>query len=312
MNGFWVCGIISLIIYCILYDWTYIFIYFLIFSGYLYLSHKFVPESAAKFNSPRRKMSMASWSDPDSPEIHGHVKCRMSKSLQFMDDFKKATGRKITVTHLVMKMAADTLANYKDFTGKLVCGCYVPYETVDISCMVNLDDGNDVGLFLIPDLSNKSLSQLHDEFDEKLKNLRHGKGYEIHKKNTGLVNFLPPSISGVLLELTGFISTFLGYDNPEIGFNKHICGSMAITNIGSGGIEKCYVPIPRFLRVFGFLALSSMKDEPVIDDGKIVVDKVLSIMFSFDHRFGDGTRGTKALGEMQKRLENPYEFFKIE
>ena len=89
------------------------------------MSHKFVPESAAKFNSPRRKMAMASWSDPYSPEIHGHVKCRMGKSLQFMADFNKATGRRMTVTHLVMKMVADTLANYKDFTGKLVCGCYV-------------------------------------------------------------------------------------------------------------------------------------------------------------------------------------------
>ncbi|OMJ94819.1 hypothetical protein SteCoe_2005 [Stentor coeruleus] len=255
---------------------------------------------------------MASWSDPDSPEIHGHVRCRIGKSLEFIENFNKVTGKKITITHLVMKMAADTMANYRDFTGKIVCGCYVPYETVDISCMVNLDDGKDVSLFLIPDLNNKSLSQLHDEFDEKLKDLRHGKGYEIHKKNTGSVNFLPPSISGVLLELCGFISTVLGYDNPELGFKKHTCGSIAITNVGAGGIEKCYVPIPSFLRVFGFLALSSIKEEPVIDNGKIAIDKVLNIMFSMDHRFGDGTRGTKALSEMQKRLENPYEFFRIE
>ncbi|OMJ73734.1 hypothetical protein SteCoe_27504 [Stentor coeruleus] len=257
-------------------------------------------------------MAMASWNDPFSPEIHGHAKCRMGKCLQFIDDFNKATGKKITITHLVMKMTADTLANYKDFTGKIVCGCYVPYETVDISCMVNLDNGEDVDFFLIPDLNNKSLTQLHDEYDEKLKNLRTGKGYEIHKKITRLFNFLPPSIAGVLLELYGFISIFLGYDKPEWGLKKHTCGSMAIANIGTGGIEKCYLPIPSFLRVFGFFALNTMKDEPVIDNGKIVVDKVLSIMFSFDHRFGDGSRGTKALGEMKNRLENPYEFFRIE
>lgn len=312
MNGFWVCGIISLIIYCLLYDWAFIFIYALMVGGYFGLAHIFVPESAAKFNSPRRKLNLATWGDPDSPEVHGHFKVRIAKSLQFIEDFNKATGKKLTITHLVMKMAADTMAEFPEFTGKLVCGCYVKYDTVDISCLVNLDGGKDLAFFAVTDANNKSLQKFCEEFEEKVESLRHGEGRKMHNKATGITDILPPSISGVLIELTGFISTVLGLDLPMWGIKRHMCGSMTITNIGANGLEVGYAPFPPVIRVPGILALSSIRDQPVIDNGQIIIDKILTINFTMDHRFGDGTRGTKAMGEMKRRLENPYECLKIE
>ena len=86
---------------------------------------------------------------------------------------------------------------------------------------------------------------------------------------------------------------------------------MIITNVGSGGVEVGYAPFPTVLKVPGLLALSSIREEPIIDNGVIAVDKVLTIFATVDHRFGDATRAVQMMHEMQKRLENPEEYLKI-
>lgn len=43
-----------------------------------------------------------------------------------------------------------------ELNGKIIFGRFVPYETCDVSCLVNIDDGNDVGFLLVKDIANKS------------------------------------------------------------------------------------------------------------------------------------------------------------
>ena len=312
MNGFWICGILSLIIYSIMYDWAYISLFLLMVSGYFLLSFIFVPASASRYNSIRRKIAIGTWSDPDSPECQGHFKMRIGNTLKFIEQFNKETGRKLTITHLTLKVVADTLKEFQDFNGKLAFGYFVPYDTIDVSCLVAVEGGKDLDFVCVRSAATKSLVEICDEVANSVKNVREGEGYKTHKKATSPFKFLPQSIAGVVMEISAYLATPLGIDLPVFGVNKSPCGNLIVTNVGSQGVEIGYAPFPSIMRVPSILALSSIKEEPVIENGRIIVDKVITALATIDHRYGDGTRGMKLANEVKKRMEAPNLYMKIE
>jgi pyruvate dehydrogenase E2 component (dihydrolipoamide acetyltransferase) len=309
MNGFLVCSIISLIIYTFLYDWTFIFLFLSFFSAYLLLERIFVPESARKINNLRRKLAIATWSDPDSPECHGHMKVKMTETQEYIEKFFQETGKRLTITQVVIKACADVLADYPDITGKLVFGYYVPYETVDISCLVSLEGDKDLSFICYSDANRKTMGQIWDESQEKLKSIRTGDGLKMHKKASSPFKLLPTALGGILIEICSFLAIPLGIDLPMWGIKRHPCGSLIITNVGNRGFDIGYAPFPTVVRVPAVFALSSIKVEPVVHQGCIETAQVLTILFTLDHRFGDGTRALKALNQIKEKLENPFEAF---
>ena len=311
MNGFLVCGLISLIIYSVLYNWTYISLFLFFFILYLALERVFVPKSAHKLNNIRRKIAIASFSDPDSPECHGHMKVKISKAQDFIEEFHKATGKRLTITHIVLKASADVLSNYPDVTGKLVFGSYVPYDSVDISCLVTLEGDKDLSFVCYSSADHKTLGQIWDESQEKLKSIRGGDALKMHKKASSPFKLLPSALGGVLVEICSFLAIPLGVDLPMWGLKRHPCGSLIITNVGNRGFDVGYAPFPSIVRVPAVIALSSIKQEVVVEAGQIATANILTVLFTFDHRFGDGTRALKLLKQIKEKLENPFEAFTL-
>ena len=55
----------------------------------------------------------------------------------------------------------------------------------------------------------------------------------------------------------------------------------------------------------GIVAVGTVKEKPVVHDGKGVVASMMNATISADHRVGDGAEAAVFLGEFQKNLENP-------
>lgn len=55
----------------------------------------------------------------------------------------------------------------------------------------------------------------------------------------------------------------------------------------------------------GIVAVGTVKEKPVVRDGKVVVASMMNATISADHRVGDGAEAAVFLGEFQKNLENP-------
>ena len=54
----------------------------------------------------------------------------------------------------------------------------------------------------------------------------------------------------------------------------------------------------------GIIAVGTVKEKPVVRDGKVVVASMMNATISADHRVGDGAEAAVFLGEFQKNLEN--------
>jgi pyruvate dehydrogenase E2 component (dihydrolipoamide acetyltransferase) len=84
---------------------------------------------------------------------------------------------------------------------------------------------------------------------------------------------------------------------------------LEITNVGSLGLDTAYVPLVPYSRVPILLALGSVRDSPVVRDGKVVVGKTMKVNATFDHRFIDGFHASVLSRVVRDWFEHPYQRF---
>lgn len=80
-------------------------------------------------------------------------------------------------------------------------------------------------------------------------------------------------------------------------------GTFTISNLGMFGVEEFSAIInpPQG----AILAVSAVKEEPVVRDGQVVVGRVMRVTVSADHRVTDGAQVARFLQELKDVLENP-------
>jgi pyruvate dehydrogenase E2 component (dihydrolipoamide acetyltransferase) len=80
-------------------------------------------------------------------------------------------------------------------------------------------------------------------------------------------------------------------------------GTFTISNMGMLGVEHfAAVIVPPQAAI---LAVSAVKDKPVVRNGQVVVGKTMMLTVACDHRIIDGVVGARFLNEVKRFLENP-------
>jgi pyruvate dehydrogenase E2 component (dihydrolipoamide acetyltransferase) len=80
-------------------------------------------------------------------------------------------------------------------------------------------------------------------------------------------------------------------------------GTFTISNMGMLGVEHfAAVIVPPQAAI---LAVSAVKEKPVVRNGQVVVGKTMMITVACDHRIIDGVIGARFVNEIKRFLENP-------
>lgn len=82
-----------------------------------------------------------------------------------------------------------------------------------------------------------------------------------------------------------------------------------ITNIGSLGLEMAYVPLVPYSRVPILLATGAVSETPVVEEGEVVIRKVMKVSATFDHRFIDGFHAASMSRILKRWMEDPGHHF---
>lgn len=93
-------------------------------------------------------------------------------------------------------------------------------------------------------------------------------------------------------------------ENQTISIDEMRDSTFTITNIGSLGGGFLSVPIINSPNA-GILGVHLIREMPVVEDGKIVVGRVLPFSLVFDHRVIDGAEAVKFGNALIKYLEDP-------
>jgi 2-oxoglutarate dehydrogenase E2 component (dihydrolipoamide succinyltransferase) len=80
-------------------------------------------------------------------------------------------------------------------------------------------------------------------------------------------------------------------------------GTFTITNGGIFG-SMMSTPIPDYPQS-AILGMHSIKDRPVVIDGKVEIRPVMYVALTYDHRVIDGKEAVEFLVEIKKYIEDP-------
>jgi len=255
--------------------------------------------------STRRKLAIATWSSPSEGNIYGKMTIDMTNALGYLHFLREEKKEKVTITHLVGKAAGMGLKLTPDLNGRIVFGCYVPHQTVDVSFLVALPSGTDLAKFKVCNIDQKKSFEIANELGKGALALRQGKDNDF-EKSKGFLKILPTWLIRPLLWATGYVTGALGIDVKFLGLEKFPFGAAIITSVGMLGIDEGFAPPTPFARVPVYVVVTRVKDRPVVYNGQVVIRPELDLMATIDHRFLDGFQGAILAKNIRQCLEEPW------
>ena len=79
-------------------------------------------------------------------------------------------------------------------------------------------------------------------------------------------------------------------------------GTFTITNLGSIGV-KYFTPMLNYPEA-AILGLGKIEERAIVENGKIVIKKILPLSITYDHRSVDGATASKFMLSVMKSLES--------
>ncbi|HTR54978.1 MAG TPA: 2-oxo acid dehydrogenase subunit E2 [Kofleriaceae bacterium] len=259
-----------------------------------------------------RKIALGTWRTTHDPSVYGSLTLRMDAALEYIEAFRAATGRRITVTHLIARAAAAVFENTPDANAMIRFGRIYRRKRIGVFFQVAMEDPDtgkiDLSGATIHDPQTKTLLEILDECEKRFAKVR--KNTDEHlSKTRNLMKRLPIAAMGPLLDLTSFASYTLNLDLTWAGIPRDAFGSIMITNIGALGLEEAYVPLVPYSRVPLLLALGAVKESAVARDGRVGVEKTMRVCATFDHRILDGAHAASMAKTLRAWMERPFEHF---
>ncbi|CAN5421823.1 hypothetical protein BH09MYX1_BH09MYX1_18570 [soil metagenome] len=243
-----------------------------------------------------RRMALGTWKTVGDPSVYGTIKLRADAVTSYIAAFRDLTGKKLTITHVMAKAVAIVLAKMPDANAILRRNRLYLRKDIGVFFQVAMEDAvtkeADLSGATIFDAHEKTMEEIYDEFSLKVSRVKSGKDKELEGTRSTFKK-IPYRFLGWFLDVLGYLSFELNLDLRFAGVPKDPFGSAMVTNIGSLGLEEAYVPLVPYSHVPLLIAVGTVQDEAVVEDGKVVVGKVLRACATFDHRVLDGMHASR-------------------
>jgi pyruvate/2-oxoglutarate dehydrogenase complex dihydrolipoamide acyltransferase (E2) component len=205
-----------------------------------------------------RRIAIGTWKNASDAQVYGTLEMRMEKTVAYLEAWRKATGKRLTITHLVARAAAAAMRDLPDANAMLRFSRVYLRKNVDVFLQVvlpNEDSGKvDLTGVTIRDADKKSLEQISDETERRIRAARRGEDKELEKTRSSF-RLIPLAVVGLFLRIIGFLTYTLNLRLP--GMPRDPFGSLMITNVGSLGIDTAYVTFDhRFIDGFHAAVMS--------------------------------------------------------
>jgi pyruvate/2-oxoglutarate dehydrogenase complex dihydrolipoamide acyltransferase (E2) component len=258
-----------------------------------------------------RRMAAVAWSAPADPTIYGAIDLDMTAALAFLAKESERTGEHLTVTHLVSKAIADTLAEHPECNCIIRRGRIFARDDIDLSVLVAVppDEASheqeaDLSGVIVRNADRKSIADIAREIRENARKVRKREDPFLARTKK-LFDRMPPELMGPLLRLVARLQYDFNLDLSTLGIPNDPFGSAIVTSVGVLGISEAFPPLLTFTRVPAVLALGAVQDKPSVRDGEVVVVPSMRIGATFDHRVVDGFQGGKLAKTFKAIMHDP-------
>lgn len=302
MNALIVLGIVTFLIYNLLIDATFMKIYLPIVAIYWVLT-----QTVFKTNDKlwkRRRITAASWDAPGDPTAYIPVEYDVTDLVEYLENRNHNNPNKpsLTMTYAVTKAFGIGFTEGIPNVGRVAFGQFRSFDTIDVSVLADSQGGKDLVPVNIRTPHSKSLEEIAEIIKAKASKVKAGKDEE-HNKNMQAADFLPTFIFGPILAIVSYISLNLGWNVPLVGAKGDMYPPLVITNVGTFGLEAGFAPLPPMAAMI-LGCMGAIQDKAWVVNGEIKIRKILTIVYTIDHRCGDAALAIKSLRIIKKCLEN--------
>lgn len=255
-----------------------------------------------------RKLSMAIWKKPADPSVYGQLEIDATALLKRLEEEKAGGGAKITLTHLLIKAMALTLARFPEMNVLIRRGRLYLRDHVDLFVQVAIEegDGSDLSGATVRDAHQLSLKQIAEQLSGQSRKIRSGEDPNLkHSKQT--LKVLPPRLMKWTLRLLETIAFDWNWNARFLHLSTNPFGAVMITNVGVFGLETGLAPLVPFSRTPLVMTVGALTQKPVAEEGQVVVRPILPLGFTIDHRIIDGFLAGKGAKYLKEIFKNPRE-----
>jgi pyruvate/2-oxoglutarate dehydrogenase complex dihydrolipoamide acyltransferase (E2) component len=255
-----------------------------------------------------RKIAIGTWRTAYDPSVYGTLKLRADHIVKYVEEFRRRTGKHLTLSHVMAKAVAITLAEMPDANAILRWNRIYLREDIGVFFQVAMEDAEtgevDLSGATVFDAHTKSLEQVVDEFQAKVDKVKAGKDTELEGTRSTFKS-IPYFLLNTVTTVLGILLYTFNLDLRFAGVPRDAFGSAMVTNIGSLGLEEGYVPLVPYSRVPLLLAVGAIQREAIIDGDAIVPGQVLRVFATFDHRVLDGMHAAKMAKTLKRLFDDP-------
>eukprot|EP01015_Nassula_variabilis_P025120 TRINITY_DN4861_c0_g1_i3.p1 TRINITY_DN4861_c0_g1~~TRINITY_DN4861_c0_g1_i3.p1 ORF type:complete len:239 (+),score=39.40 TRINITY_DN4861_c0_g1_i3:62-778(+) len=208
-----------------------------------------------------------------------------------------------------LKAVGNLLELAPDLNGKICFGKFVPYNNINVSCLVSIGD-KDLAMMLIKDIDTLYVEDIAQKVFERAQKIKKNEDKE-HKQRTDSAQFLPSFMVQVMLNVAHFATVTLGINLPQFGLQRHSFGGAMVTSIAGFGITNATAPLIKFSGAPAVVTVNSPEKKAVYKDNQIQIANIVNINFNVDHRFMDAGRTVKMQKAFFDVFENPQRYFKL-
>jgi len=262
--------------------------------------------------SPFRHIALGTWRTAYDPSIYGSLTLRMQEALRYLHAYRSATGRHLTVTHMMAKVVGHMLEQMPELNAILRWRRIYLRKDISVFFQVAIEDPEtgelDLSGIKVEEPQTKTLATIIDEFESRAAAVRarRDEGLERSRSQMGLV---PAFAMHAALRVLSFLSYTLNLDLHWAGIPRDAFGSVMVSNVGSLGLEAAYAPLVPFSRVPLLVAMGAVEDIPEAIDGQVQVATVMRLFATFDHRVLDGAHAARMVKIMRAWFEQPFDHF---
>ncbi|MBK7586475.1 MAG: 2-oxo acid dehydrogenase subunit E2 [Myxococcales bacterium] len=251
-----------------------------------------------------RSMAVHAWGPPRDPTVYGIIDVDATNALAFLERQRRASGVKITLTHLVGKALALAIAKRPEVNAIIRRGRIYVRDTVDIFFQVAFEDGENLAGAKVSRVDQKSLTELARELTERAERIRVKKDHPT-QKTARMLSSLPPALVGALMQLGERLTYDYDLDLGAVGIPYDAFGSAMVSSVGGFGLTVGQAPLFPPSRTPICLTVGAVRDAPAVVDGQLMVRPMLTLGASFDHRVADGYQAGKMAKRFKEVLEDP-------
>ena len=260
-----------------------------------------------------RMIAIGTWRTAKDPTVYGAIELEVDETLRYIEAFREATGKRLTMTHLMAVAVGKVLEAMPDANAVLRFGRIYLRKDIAVFFQVAMQDPEtgqvDLSGLTIRDPHRKPMAEIVDEFERVAFRVRAGKDEE--KEGTRRTfKRMPGWLVGPALDVISFLCYTLNLDLSWAGIPKDPFGSAMVTNVGSLGLEEAYVPLVPYSGVPLLVAVGATKRVPVVREGdRIEAATTVKLYATFDHRILDGAHASKMAQTLKRLFADPWTHF---